>query len=587
MPFLATSPALAYALLAVIAIAIVLLHLLKPRPRQMLVASTLLWASVAKRYKRRDRIWRWWLSLALCLAVGLAIGLALTRPDAAGTTTGARMVLVLDNSPSMSARTRDGRTRWSHAVERARSLIEASPAQVMLLDTMGAAPVSGFVSREEAQAGLERMRVAIDGAAQMPALPEVASAELHVVSDGVASIDISDRAIVHSVFESADNVAVTALEVRPFPADPLRYEAFVQVYNASLVAKHARVTLRGSERFALSQELDLTPGELVDAAFDVSGFEGGVLAAAALSSNDAFALDDVAFAVVPAHRAKQVVLITQGNARLEDCLRSLAGVRLRTLTPAAYREDQHADAYVFDGFAPIKPPAVGALLFRPSAVGWLPAPAGEAINVTVANWDRAHPLADGVAWHDLRIKRATLHPAASERTVVSTANGALIATGKAAAPWIIVGFAPQSSNLALQPGFPIFVGNALAWLGEVDPAVARSIGTVHVPLANAYVVDGAGTRIASRPTPDGTVFEASRPDVYTVHAGPRQLKVVANLLDPRVADINHSRFVDRPPSNGTQPGGLKRSVEPWIFLLLIAVAFLLIEWTAYTRRVTG
>jgi hypothetical protein len=554
----------------------------------MLVASTLLWASVAKRYRRRDRLWRWWLSLALCLAVGLAIGLALTRPDAPGRTTGARMVLVLDNSPSMAARTRDGKTRWSHAIERSRALIEANVAQVMLLDTMGDARVSGYVSREEAQAAVGRMRVAIDGTAQIPTLPDMASAELHIVSDGVASLDIPDRAVVHSVFESADNVAVTALEVRPFPADPLRYEAFVQVYNASLVAKHVRVTLRGGERFALSQELDLASGELVDAAFDVSGFEGGVLAAAALSGNDAFALDDVAFALVPAHRAKQVVLITRGNARLEDCLRSLAGVLLRTLTPAEYRDELHADAYVFDAFAPSRAPSVGALLFRPSAVSWLPAAAGEVNNATVAKWDRAHPLADGVAWHDLRIKRATLRPAVSagERTVVSTANGALIATGQAAAPWIIVGFAPQSSNLALQPGFPIFVGNALAWLGDGDPSAARSIGTVHVPLINAYVVDGGGARIASRATPEGTAFEALRPDVYTVHAGSRQLKVVANLLDPRVADINHSRFVDRPPSIGQQPAGLRRSAEPWMLLLLIATAFLLIEWTAYTRRVT-
>jgi len=586
MPLLANSPALAYALIAAVAAAIVLLHLLKPRPRQMLVASTLLWASVAKRYRRRDRLWRWWLSLALCLAVGLAIALALIRSDAPGMTTGARMVLVLDNSPSMAARTRDGKTRWSHAIERSRSLIEANAAQVMLLDTMGGAPVSGYVSREEAQAAVGRIRVAIDGVAQMPTVPDMASAQLHIVSDGVASLNIPERAVVHSVFEPADNVAVTALEVRPFPADPLRYEAFVQVYNASLVPKHARVTLRGGERFALSQELDLAPGELVDAAFDVSGFEGGVLAAGALSGNDAFALDDVAFAVVPAHRAKQVVLITQGNARLEDCLRSLAGVRVRTLTPAAYRDDLQADAYVFDGFAPSKAPSVGALLFQPSAVSWLPAPAGEVNNATVAKWDRTHPLADGVAWHDLRIKHATLRSAVSERTVVSTANGALIATGQAAAPWIIVGFAPQASNLALQPGFPIFVGNALAWLGDVDPSAARSIGTVHVPLINGYVVDGGGARIASRATPNGTVFEALRPDVYTVHAGARQLKVVANLLDPRVADINHSRFVDRPPSIGQQPAGLRRPAEPWMLLLLIATAFLLIEWAAYTRRVT-
>jgi hypothetical protein len=583
------SPALALGLLAAIAALIVLLHLLKPRPRQVLVASTLLWASVAKRHKRRDRLWRWWLSLALCLAVGLAIGLALTRPELPGAAGAARTVLVLDNSPSMAARTRDAKTRWLHAVERARALIEAAGPQIMLLDTMGDAAISGFGSRAAAIVALERLRVPTHGIAQMPALPNDANLEVHVLTDGVAALDIPGRGVVHSVFEAADNVAVTALEVRPFPADPLRYEAFVQVYNASPGPKHARLTLRGSERFALSQELDLAPGELVDAAFDVSRFEGGVLAAAALTDNDAFALDDVAFATMPTHRAKQVVLVTQGNARLEDCLRSLAGVRLRTSTPDSYRDDMQADAYVFDGFAPAKPPRAGALLFRPSGVAWLPAASGDITDATVADWDRAHALTAAVAWHDLRIKHAALRTAVSdlERTVVSAANGALIVTGKAQAPWIVVGFAPQASNLALQPGFPIFVGNALAWLSDVDPPAARGIGTVHVPLSDAYVVDGSGVRIASRSTPDGTVFEAARPDVYTVHAGTLALKVVANVLDPRVADINHSRFIDRPPSNGSGPAAPTRSAEPWTLLLLLGAVFLLIEWTAYTRRVTG
>ena len=586
---MSSSPVLTFGLPAAIAALIVLLHLLKPRPRQLVVASTLLWASVAKRHKRSDRLWRWWLSLALCLAVGLAIGLALTRPDLPGAAGVARTVLVLDNSPSMAARTRDGKTRWLHAVERARALIEARGPQIMLLDTMGDAATSGFGSRGEALAVLERLRVPTHGVAQMPALPSDANLEVHVLSDGVAAIDIPERAVVHSVFEAADNVAVTALEVRPFPADPLRYEAFVQVYNAAPGPKHARLTLRGRERFAVSQELDLAAGELVDAAFEVSRFEGGVLAAAALASNDAFALDDVAFATVPAHRTKQVILVTQGNARLADCLRSLAGVRLQTLTPAAYRDDTHADAYVFDGFAPAKPPPAGALLFRPPAVAWLPARSSDVADATVVHWDRAHALTDGVAWHDLRIKHATLGASASdlERSVVSAANGALIETGRAAAPWIVVGFAPQASNLALRPGFPVFVGNALAWLSDADPPTARAIGIVHVPLSGGYVVDGSGVRVASRATPDGIAFEAARPDVYTVHAGARQLKVVANILDPRVADINHSHFAERPPSDGSGAAAPRPPAEPWALLLLVGVAFLLIEWTAYTRRVTG
>src|SRR3954454_6711884 len=124
MPFLA-NPVLAYALLAAIAVLIVALHLLKPRSQRHVVSSTLIWARVAKLRKSADKLWRWWLALALSLAVGLAIALALTRPEVPGTAAGARMVLVLDNSPSMAARTLDGKTRWLHAVEQARVQIES------------------------------------------------------------------------------------------------------------------------------------------------------------------------------------------------------------------------------------------------------------------------------------------------------------------------------------------------------------------------------------------------------------------------------------------------------------------------------
>lgn len=222
MPFLA-DPIVAYGLLAAIAALIVALHLLKPRPQRHVVSSTLIWARVAKLRKSADKLWRWWLALALSLAVGLAIALALTRPDVPGTAAGARMVLVLDNSPSMAARTLDGKTRWLHALEQARAQIESGRSQILLVDTMGNAPVSGFVPRAEALAVLERLHVATYGAAQLPALPIDAS-ELHLFGDGVAPLDIPARAVIHSVFEAADNVAVTALEVRPFPADPLRFK---------------------------------------------------------------------------------------------------------------------------------------------------------------------------------------------------------------------------------------------------------------------------------------------------------------------------------------------------------------------------
>ena len=377
MTFPTLSPLAAYALLGGVAAAILLLHLLKPRPVRAVVASTLLWASVLRRYSRHAARWRRLLSLLLALAIGLSLALALTRPQLSALgLAGKRAVLVVDNSPSMAARTRDGRSRWTHAQESARSMLDATAGDVMLVDTMGTAPVSGFVAPKQALAVLERLAVGSQGVARLPPLQQDRNVELHLFTDGVALADIPAGAVVHSAFEAADNVAITGLQARAFPADPTRYEAFVQVFNASPRPKRVHLALRGSGQFSIKQELEMAAGELIDATFDVSAFEGGILAAAATTPDDALPVDDIAFARVAAHRPRKVLLVTDGNPRLEDSLRALPGMQVSVVRPAAYPRAGSADAYVFDRFAPATPadcrrvavpPAGGALAARPLA----------------------------------------------------------------------------------------------------------------------------------------------------------------------------------------------------------------------------
>jgi hypothetical protein len=282
---------------------------------------------------------------------------------------------------------------------------------------------------------------------------------------------------------------------------------------------------------------------------------------------------------------RQLVLVTRGDQRLEDCLRALPGWRVRTLAPAQYRDDVVADAFVFDGFAPTRAPAAGTLLFHAPPVEWLPGAVREAGLTGISGWAHGHPLTDGVDWADLRIRHAALRTA--DHALVSAQGGAIVSTGQARAPWVNVGFTVHESNFALQPGFPVFVGNALGWLVDGEPAAARGIGTVHVPLADAVVTDGSGHRLAARATPGGTVFQAARPDVYTAQAGARHLQIVANLQDPRVADINHSRLGERAVQAAPRVSSASRGGEAWAALLLVAVALLSLEWLAYTRRLTG
>jgi hypothetical protein len=615
----------AWLLLAGVAATIWLLHLLKPRAQRRVVASALLWRRVLGARPRQPQRWRWWLSLALALGIGLSLALALVRPDALAPGAGRKpLVVVLDNAPSMAAHTRDGRTRWQRAVAEARSLLETR-REAMLLDTMGFARAAGFVARDSALAELERLPVASYGIPRLPPAALARDSALHLFTDGVGFAALPSDVVVHSVFEPADNVALTAFEARALLQDPTRYQAFAQVHNASPGSKRVRLLIRGGETFALTQDLEVAAGELVDLTFDVSAFEGGVLGAAVAAPDDAFPLDDLAYAVVAPHAARRVLLITPGNPRLADSLRALPGTQLTVVPPSHYasvglddlgaglddpgagsndggagfndggagfndagfvRDDHGAgryDAYVFDRFVPAKTPRA-ALLFA--------AASGRVTNPAVGGWDTDHPLTAGIAWSELRVRRTAPAAAADGVDLVWTgppAPRALIAArANAAARAVRVGFGLDDSNFALQAGFPVFLGKALAWLTQHTPVLIRAPGQVQVPLRDARVVDGAGRPLPVLRSAAGTVFEAPRPDVYTASGSAGSVQVAVNVLDPRYAQINRSILAAGGDAPLPAAGAVRRWLaQSWMLLLSLSAGLLLVEWAAFTRRVTA
>ena len=305
-----------------------------------------------------------------------------------------------------------------------------------------------------------------------------------------------------------------------------------------------------------------------------------------MAEGDAFSRDDIAFALVGSHRASKVVLVTQGNPRLEDAIRSLPGVRLEVIAPNAWKTDVRADVFVFDRFAPRERPSGAALLFQPDAVDWLPGARRAVSDPVISAWSRNSVLLEGISWDGVRMERAqemTELPT-DVSALVSTARGALIAAGHAGERWIVAGFAAEESNLSLQPGLPVFLGNAIRWLGEGDKVLSTSLGTVRVPVTEARVVDGAGRAVPVRAFANETLFAANRPDVYTVLAADERMRVVANVNDPRAADINVSRF-DSTDGVRMGPAGSAR-IEPWFALVVFALFVMLIEWAAWVRRVS-
>ena len=600
MKFLAFSPLAAYALLATVALLIVLIYRLKRRPLRIRVASNLIWRTLETNHRPAPDRWRWWLSLFLALFTGLSIALALTRPQAPALGGFARrVVLVLDTSPSMAARGEDRISRWDHAVERARRIISSAglAGEVMVLDTTGHAGTPDWLSRESALVKLRDLAPGTAGVARMPLVPAGDDIEAHLLTDGVAQLQVAPRTAVESVFTPADNVAISAFDARPSLQDPTRYQALVQVFNASVRPKQIQLLITGENGAALERNFNLSTGATLNQTLDVTGFDGN-LRAEVHTQGDGFALDDVAYGVVAPHRVKRVLLVTAGNRQLRASLVQLPGVALTVITPAQYRPAADYDAYVFDRFAPVELPARSALLFRPPPVTWLPAFGGVVTNPVISRWDASHPLAINVPWQGVHLQKAALAKRSVRDTqtdvvlALGSSEGVLVAAGEPAsrdnrgARWIAVGFALDDSNLAVQSAFPVFLGDALAWLTDGGAILTRGLGSVEIPYANGKVTGSDGRAVAAIRIPGATVFNAQRPEVFTVASNAGTARVVANVIDPQTSDVNRSRFAGETVSVAPSLNLPRFRFEPWVVLLALAAALLAFEWLAYTRHRT-
>ncbi|MCC7548762.1 MAG: hypothetical protein IT532_13430 [Burkholderiales bacterium] len=579
--------------LAAISALIAALHLLRPPARRVALPSMLLWARALAHASRLPAAWRRRLALALALAIAWLLLLALPLPGSLfGTGEATRVALVLDTAPSMAARTRDGRTRFEHARERAARMIDALPAtaQVALLDTTASSLPTGFVAPREARAALTRLRPGSPGRAAMPPLP--GDAAVHLFTDGVAFDPAAAAATIHSVYEPADNVAITAFDVRTLPQQPTRAHALVQVLNASPGSRHVQLLVRGSDGFRASQALELAGGESVDVTLDVSASRGGVLAAAAALASDAYADDDIAYAVVPAHGGMRVLLVSSGNAALQDALRSLPAVTLSVRAPGRPDPVQAAgepryDAYVFDRVAPPVPPPAPALLMRPPAVSWLGEPPEPAAGPGLLRVASAHPAVQGLNWASAPVQALHAVHTATGQSVLLHARGQPAAVAfEAPVRGVVTGFAWSDAPASLQVQLPVFLGNALGWLTGSRDIVRTAPGTIEVALPDAQVSDGNGVAVAARTVGASTVFDGPRPDVFTVRAGTRTLQVAVQPAAPQYAAINRTTLAEAAPgaavaaAAGPLPGA-------WLTLALLAAVLLAIDWLLYSRRVTA
>jgi len=584
MTFLALSP-LQTALLALITTSIIVgLYLLKLRHRRVLISSSILWRRVLDE-RQMHSLWeklRRIISIIVAATIALLIAMSLARPEIESLTgKNERVVIVLDTSPTMNAHTSDGTTRWQHAVERAKSLLDSGgpTTEFRVLDTAGATASAFTTDRNEARRLIDTM----SPKSADPQFPRVdgRNSQVYFVSDGVAIHNTPSFVRRVSVFESANNVGITAFEIRSIPSIPLGYEAYLEVQNFGQPAE-AAITLSGAGGQRILRTVRLGTEETYKDVFDLSQFAGGGIRATVQAKDDALPLDDVAFAYLPLKRKTRTLLVTKGNHYLETVLKLDTYVELAVIDPANYRESPNIDAYIFDRFAPAVPPSRPALIFGTPNASWLKPPSGEIQKPEITTWSEDHPIMQFVSVHDVAIERAARIDAQNLTVVAASKQTPLIVVSEKP-KWVMLTFDLESSDFAFHVGFPVFIENVLGWFNRDQLALKRSPGLVDVPLARAQIRTIDGKTVSSEQQLGKTVFVANEPGLFDGTQGDTRIHVAVNLANPAFSDLNRSVFkTDR--GAASQHYWLRR--ELWFYMLIAAALLMGAEWFTYHRRFT-
>jgi hypothetical protein len=635
-------------------------------------------SSARTRREQKDVTTLWkqlrrWISMLIALLVLALLLFAALDPTLGVADREARSVVVLlDASASMKAN--DGgddsaaMPRLSAAKARAKELVDSmgggDVAMIMKVDGQ-ATPLSRFsndapklrkviddVEASDTPADLTR---ALGAAAD--ALRDRKNPLIVIVSDGafpeqqlglatwepakvgtpteeknLAAVDLSNIDVRYlPVGRRSDNVGIIAFNVRRYVANKAAYEVFIEVQNFGAEPAKRKLVLYNGDTEVDTRPLDLPPagqpGSRQRQIYrELPGGEDHRLRASLRpvegpGGSDPFALDDEAFALLPARKKQKVLIVSQDNLYLEGAILVYDNVEPDKITPAEYDARpaiaEGYDAVIFDEHTPAvaPPPPANLIYFHPTPEGSPIKIRGSVKSPRITEINEDHPVMRWVTLSDVYIDRS--HSFAPNADLgetwlsLSVRDPVIAAKREGRRKTIVFGFSLpgpgrlEATDLPLRVAFPLLLVNALDWFAGDEGDLITTYATgqrQRVPLDG---VVGASEAVIS--APDGVRTRAPIVDgvatFYASTVGFHRLEVPGEKeADPPIANLelaaNLSSSVesDIGPSTELTLGGKKlsspeafaatRSQKLWLYLLALVALILAIEWITYHRRIT-
>lgn len=432
---------------------LVLLYFLKLKRREQPISSTLLWKRAVEDLQVNSPFQRLRNNLLLLLQilVLLLAVFAITEPIWKRAKAREKTIIVLvDQSASMSTVEADGRTRLEKARELARQMVDdmgAADQMMIVAFAERARTVASFTNDKtllkkqidaiEPTDAPTRLRDALT-LAQAYSTPvgegigvtasPLAPAHLILLSDGRIA-DAAELTLRRGTMEmvsvgaAANNVGIVNMDIRRNYEQPEKVSVVVRVRNfgpepvrrdlslfidgemkevrelGTLAANVRKATSAPADAAEMS---DMPPeGSEIVVAFDIAHETAGRIEAR-LSGSDALPADDRAFGTIDAPRPVSTLLVTRGNYFLKLALAALPGQPPVILSPEQYEaaKDEELladgrmryDVVVFDACSTDRLPPGNYIFF-----GGVPKLddvkiTGEVRNGLFVDWDNTHPV---------------------------------------------------------------------------------------------------------------------------------------------------------------------------------------------------
>ena len=461
------------------------------------------------------------------------------------------------------------------------------------------------------------------GSAAPPAPPPAPAASLATVD--LSGIDVRYLPVGHR----SDNVGIIAFNVRRYIANKAAYEVYIEVQNFGQEPAHRQLTLYNGETAVDVRRLDLAPGQRLHQIYAKLPASADDKLRAALrpvegpGGSDPFALDDQAFALLPAKKKQKVLLVGAPNLFLEGALLVYENIDLLgRISPADYdarpAAAEGADVVIFDDYTPavMPPPPASLLYFHPTGAASPIAVRGEVASPHITEIDEGHPVMRWVTLTDVFMDKTDAFapdPRRGESTLAFSVRDSVIAAKRDGKRKILaVGFSlpaqgrDSATDLPMRVAFPMLLVNALDWFAgdQTDLLTTYATGSrERVPLDGVVgdteaEVKGPDARVTHTPVIDGlATFYASRVGYYDLQAKAPDGSVLARVeLAANLASTEESDIAPSTKLTLGGPGGhplaapeafaITHSQQLWLYLLLFAAGLILVEWITYHRRIT-